>query len=130
MKVAVVIVAIALVTGCATGAPPAVPRPAETGARSPGADPTHGRLINTTSWTLSVWIDHATVNGRAPASVTLQPGDAVPWTLGQGQHRVVAHARTVGQPDGPVVARFDRTIALDPQRVDGWFLRFREADFR
>ena len=70
------------------------------------------------------------MNGGSPASVTLQPGDAVAWTLGQGQHRVVAHARTAGQPGGPVVARFDRTIALDPRRVDGWFLKFREADFR
>jgi len=28
------------------------------------------------------------------------------------------------------IARFDRTIALDPKRTGGWFLRFREADFR
>jgi hypothetical protein len=55
----------------------------------------------------------------------------VPWTLAQGPRRIVAHAYPVGQAGGEVVVgRFDRTIALDPQRVTGWFLRFREADFR
>jgi hypothetical protein len=127
-----VVFAMVLVTGCATGAPgtrPPAPTPAPT-ARPPAADPTKGQFINATSWSLRVWIDPARVNGEGPATVTLKPGEAMPWTLAQGEHRIVAHAHAVTPPGSSVVARFDRTIALDPKRSDGWFLRFREADFQ
>jgi hypothetical protein len=132
----IVVLAIALVAGCATGgpattrpSPPASP-PSGSSIPAPPSDPTTGRFINTTSWSLHVWVDQPPVNGAPPATVTLKPGETVSWTLGQGHHRIVAHAHPVGQPAGTVVARFDRTIALDPKRSDGWFLRFREADFR
>jgi hypothetical protein len=130
-RLVVVVFAIALVAGCATDrAATRPPAPAPTTTRTPAADPTRGQFINTTSWALQVWVDPQPVNSSAPASVTLKPGEAIPWTLRQGEHRIVAHAHAVGQPGGPVVARFDRTIALDPARPEGWFLRFREADFR
>ena len=127
-----VVLAIALVAGCATGGPAttrSAPPPAPS-TPAPASDTTRGRFINTTSWSLHVWVDQPPVNGAPPATVTLKPGETVSWTLGQGHHRIVAHAHSVGQPAGTVVARFDRTIALDPTRSEGWFLRFREADFR
>ena len=126
-----VVFAIALVAGCATGAPATRP-PATTPAPTarPPTDPTKGQFINATSWSLHVWVDPARVNGEAPATVTLKPGETMPWTLAQGEHRIVAHAHTVTTSAGKVVARFDRTIALDPKRPDGWYLRFREADFQ
>jgi hypothetical protein len=126
-----VVFAIALVAGCATGAPATRPPATTPGPTArPPTDPTKGQFINATSWSLRVWIDPARVNGEAPATVTLQPGETMPWTLAQGEHRIVAHAHAVTPSAGKVVARFDRTIALDPKRPDGWYLRFREADFQ
>lgn len=131
VKHAIVLFAIALVAGCATGGKP----PSSSSSRPPvaaprTADATQGRFINATTWSLRVWVDETTVNAASPASVTLKPGETVSWTLGQGQHRIVAHAFAVTQSTDKAVARFDRTIALDPSRPNGWFLRFREADFR
>jgi len=124
-----VVFAIALVAGCATGAPATRPPATTPGPTArPPADPTKGQFINATSWSLRVWVDAARVNGEAPATVTLKPGETMPWTLAQGEHRIVAHALTPSADK--VVARFDRAIALDPKRPDGWYLRFREADFQ
>jgi hypothetical protein len=142
VKRAIVVPAIVLLlAGCASGPPAPTrssPPPATTrstpssppGAGAPASAASQGRFINTTSWSLRVWIDASPANSAAPPTVTLQPGETVPWTLAQGPRRIVAHAYPVGQAGGEVVGRFDRTIALDPQRASGWFLRFREADFR
>lgn len=121
---------MALVAGCATsGQPPtsSSPSPTTTTAKT---DPTHGRFINATTWSLRVWVDDAAANSASPATVTLKPGETVSWTLAQGPHRIVAHAYPVAGSSDKAIARFDRTIALDPKRTSGWFLRFREADFR
>ena len=123
----IVVFAIALVAGCATGGRTPTPPPVATPRT---VDPTQGRFINATTWSLRVWVDQPPANSAAPPTVTLKPGETVSWTLAQGQHRIVAHAYPVTQPSDKAVARFDRTIALDPKRPDGWFLRFREADFR
>ena len=123
--------AIALLAGCAASDAPTTPRASRTGAparESPG-DPTRGQFINATSWSLRVWVDAPVNDDRSP-TVILQAGESVPWVLRPGEHRIVAQAYAAGQPSGPVLARFDRTIALDPKRPEGWFLRFREADFR
>ena len=125
--------AILLTAGCATSGPVPAPTssapPPATAARR-GSDPTQGRFINATTWSLRVWVGEPAANTAWPATVTLKPGETVSWTLAQGQHRVVAHAYAVTESTDKAVARFDRTIALDPNRPDGWFLRFREADFR
>lgn len=129
---AIVVFAISLVAaGCATGgqAPTSSAPPPVTAPRA--SDPTQGRFINATTWSLRVWVDNPpAANSGSPATVTLKPGETVAWTLTQGEHRIVAHAYPLAQPSDKIVARFDRTIALDPKRPDGWFLRFREADFR
>lgn len=128
---AIVVFAIALVAGCATGGgkAPTSSAPPPTTAPKTG-DATQGRFINATTWSLRVWVDEAAANSASPATVTLKPGETVSWKLAQGEHRIVAHAFAVAQSSDKAVARFDRTIALDPKRTDGWFLRFREADFR
>ena len=126
----IVVFAMAAVAGCATGAPATRP-PASAPTPPPAAgDPTQGQFINATSWSLRVWVDPEGVNDGRPATVTLKPGETLPWTLAQGEHRIVAHAHAVTPAADKIVARFDRTIALDPKRTDGWYLRFREADFR
>ena len=129
----IVVFAIALVAaGCATSrkAPPTSSAPPPSTPARTSTDPTQGRFINATTWSLRVWVDETAANSTAPATVTLKPGETVSWTLAQGQHRIVAHAFEVNKSTDKAVARFDRTIALDPGRPNGWFLRFREADFR
>lgn len=118
---------LALLAGCATGRPTTT---TPTPSGPPAGDPTRGQFINATSWSLRVWVDGDPMNTRRTPTVVLQPGEAMPWTLSHGEHRVVAHAHPAARTGEQVVARFDRTIRLDPQRVDGWYLRFREADFR
>jgi hypothetical protein len=117
-----------------SGSPPPPPRPAgggpSGGATSSSADPTQGQFINTTPWALSVWIDGDPVNTAGAAPVVIQPGATTSWTLSRGQHRIVAHARDPAASGERVIGRYDRTIELDPQRAGGWFLRFRETDFR
>jgi hypothetical protein len=134
VRPAIVVFAMALVAaGCATGgqAPTSsAPPPTTSAPPSKKADPTQGRFINATTWSLRVWVGGPPANSASPATVTLKPGETVSWTLAQGQHRIVAHAYPVARSSDKAVARFDRTIALDPQRPEGWFLRFREADFR
>jgi hypothetical protein len=126
---AIVVFAIALVAGCATGGkPPPSSSPPPSAPKT--ADATQGRFINATTWSLRVWVDEAATNSASPATVTLKPGETVSWKLAQGEHRIVAHAFVVAPSSDKAIARFDRTIALDPKRTDGWFLRFREADFR
>jgi plastocyanin len=124
---AIVVFAMALVAGCATGGQAPTPPPV---AAPRTADATQGRFINATTWSLRVWVGEPPANSASAPAVTLKPGETVSWTLAQGQHRIVAHAYPVTQSSDKAVARFDRTIALDPKRPDGWFLKFREADFR
>jgi hypothetical protein len=128
----IVVLTIALAAGCAARGPaPRPPAPsAGSATRAAVNDSTHGRFINVTSWSLRVWVDAKFTNGEPAPSVTLQPGETAAWTLAQGEHRIVAHARAPGSSAETAVARFDRTIALDPKRSEGWYLRFREADFR
>ena len=128
----IVVLTIAFVAGCAAHDTATRPPGRSAGAPTRPAvnDSTHGRFINVTSWSLRVWVDTDFTNGEPAPSVTLQPGETAAWTLAQGQHRIVAHARAQGSSAETVVARFDRTIALDPKRSEGWYLRFREADFR
>ena len=123
---------MALAAGCAARGPATRPSAPSAGAatRAPATDATQGRFINVTSWSLRVWVDTNFTNGAPAPTVTLQPGETAAWTLAQGEHRIVAHAHAPGSSAGTVVARFDRTIALDPKRSEGWYLRFREADFR
>lgn len=131
VKPAIVVFAMLLMAGCATSgqAPPSSSSPPVSTTPRAG-DPTQGRFINATTWSLRVWVDDPPANSASPATVTLKPGETVSWTLAQGQHRIVAHAYPVTPSTDKAVARFDRTIALDPKRPNGWFLRFREADFR
>ena len=129
---------ILVMAGCATSGqiPPSSSAPPTTTASAPPSttdarvNPNQGRFINATTWSVRVWLNEPPANNASPPTVTLKPGETVSWTLAHGQHRVIAHAYPVTQPTDKVVARFDRTIALDPNRPDGWFLRFREADFR
>ena len=123
--------AILLVAGCATSEPvPTSSSPPPPTDPRRVSDPAQGRFINATTWSLRVWVGEPAANTSWPATVTLKPGETVSWTLAQGQHRIVAHAYAVTKSTDKAVARFDRTIALDPNRPDGWFLTFREADFR
>jgi hypothetical protein len=109
--------------GCATSPPPRVSSPS---ASAPA--PTKGHFINTTPWAVRVWvdpIDPGNVEGAEP--LVVPPDGAAPFDLSIGEHRIVARAVPPG--GNRIVGRFDRTIAVEDSRP-GWFLRFRQGDFR
>jgi hypothetical protein len=120
--------------------PPAARGTSATTASAPPATPAtpatattaiEGRFINSTPWALALWVDVDPLNTARAEPVVLQPGGTKSWTLDRGPHRIVAQARAgSASRDERVVGRYDRTIELDPQRAGGWFLRFRESDFR
>jgi hypothetical protein len=117
--------------GCATTAP-APPGQASTppDVNRPHTPPdsTHGQFINATRWSVRVYVGVTPETLATATPVVLAPGESRPWQLDLGQHRVIARAHGVDAGE-PLMGRFDRTIELDPRR-GGWFLRFREADFR
>ena len=111
------------------------PGPARGTSPSPGVnrspaphDSTRGQFINATRWSVRVYVDIVPDRIADVEPLVLRPGESRPWNLDLGQHRVIAraHAAEAGEA---LMGRFDRTIELDPQR-GGWFLRFRETDFR
>jgi hypothetical protein len=75
-----------------------------------------------------VYVDVAPEDLKGAQALVLKPGESQPWQLALGQHRVIARAHSTAAGEA-LMGRFDRTIELDPQR-GGWFLKFRETDFR
>ena len=117
--------------GCATTTPaPGGPPSSRPDVNRPPTphDSTPGHFINATRWSLRVYVGAEPDKLADAQPLVLKPGESKPWQLRLGQHRVIARAHAT-EADEALVGRFDRTIELDPQRA-GWFLRFRETDFR
>jgi hypothetical protein len=112
---------------CATTTPGPAPPPDVNRPRAQN-DSTRGRFINETRWSLRVYVDVDPERLAEAQALVLGPGESQPWQLALGQHRVIARAHGA-EPGEPLKGRFDRTIELDPER-GGWFLKFRETDFR
>jgi hypothetical protein len=130
-SIALTVAVGAIVLGGCIYVDPATPK------NPPPATPTttstsgEGQFINATPWALALWVDVDPVNTAGTAPVVIQPGGTKRWTLERGSHRLVVHAREASASrDERVIGRYDRTIELDPQRAGGWYLRFRESDFR
>ena len=108
--------------------PPTTPPPATPATTSPSGE---GKFINATPWALALWVDVDPLNTARTTPVVIEPGGTKSWTLERGSHRIVVQAREASASrDARVIGRYDRTIELDPQRPGGWYLRFRESDFR
>lgn len=99
------------------------PPPTAAGPRTPGL------LINSTKWTVNVYLDSdPTATGAVP-SLTLRPGEGRRLALLAGPHRIVA--RPAGESTGAPEAtgRYERRIQIDP-RDRGFRLQLLEGEFR
>jgi hypothetical protein len=109
------------------GPPPAawqgVPPPTAAGPRTPGL------LVNSTKWTVIVYLDSDPAASGVIPSLTLRPGEGRRLALLAGPHRIVA--RPVGEPSGaPAPAgKYEREIQIDP-RDRGFRLQLLEGEFR
>ncbi|MFQ5840182.1 MAG: glycine zipper domain-containing protein [Candidatus Methylomirabilales bacterium] len=92
-------------------------------------DPTQGEFVNTTPFTIHLFIDPDGPQNQVAPSATLNPGESRPAVLDVGQHRIKAEAWRDTQLGKRMVGRYDRTILVDV-RANGWSLRFSEGDFR
>jgi hypothetical protein len=121
-----------LLVGCAgspSPPPSTVPSASPTRTIIVPRDPTKGQFINATRWAVSVWVDADAAALDRPSPIVLKPGESSALELALGEHRVFARAMAAAESGERLVGRFDRTIAVDAWRP-GWFLRFREGDFR
>lgn len=99
------------------------PPPTALGPRTPGL------LVNSTKWTVNVYLDSdPAVTGVVP-SLTLRPGEGRQLALLAGPHRIIA--RPVGEPTAAPAptGRYERQIQIDP-RDRGFRLRLLEGEFR
>ena len=99
------------------------PPPTALGPRTPGL------LVNSTKWTLNVYLDgDPAVTGAVP-SLSLRPGEGRQLALLAGPHRIIA--RPVGEPPGAPTptGRYERQIQIDP-RDRGFRLQLSEGEFK
>ena len=114
--------------GAWQGAPPpgawqSPPSPTAAAPRTPGL------LINTTRWTVNVYLDTDPASPGVFPFLVLRPGESRHMALLAGPHRIVARpvAETAGAAEG--VGRYERQIQIDP-RDRSFRLQLSEGDFR
>jgi len=109
------------------GPPPAawqgVPPSTAAGRRTPGL------LLNTTKWTVNVYLDSDPAATNAAPLLILRPGEGRHVALVPGPHRIVA--RSVGETTGTreYAGRYERQILIDP-RDRSFRLQLSEGEFK
>jgi hypothetical protein len=90
---------------------------------------TPGLLINTTRWTVNVYLDTDPASPGVLPFLVLRPGESRHLALLAGPHRIVARpvAETAGMAER--VGRYERQIQIDP-RDRGFRLQLLEGEFR
>ena len=131
LSIALAVAAGTVILGGCIYLDPATPKNLPSATPATTSTSVEGQFINATPWALALWVDVDPLNTAHTAPVVIQPGGTKSWALERGSHRIVVQAREASASrDERVVGRYDRTIELDPQRAGGWYLRFRETDFR
>ncbi len=94
-----------------------------------GPPRTLGTLVNTTSWTVNVYLDTDPASPGALPSLMLRPGEGRQLALIAGPHRIVAKpaAETSGAPAPD--ARYERRIQIEPRDRD-FRLQLSEGEFK
>ncbi|HYL81010.1 MAG TPA: glycine zipper domain-containing protein [Candidatus Acidoferrum sp.] len=108
-----------------------VPPPTQASVTVPGqypADPTRGRLVNSTPFRVQVYIDADPTRGGT-SGYSMNPNEVLPVNLDVGPHRIVAVATRDTQFGQRTVGQLDRPVNVDV-RGSGWEMRFNEGDFR
>jgi hypothetical protein len=85
-------------------------------------------FVNSTRWTLNVYLDGNAVIVGVPPTFTLRPGESRQVAMMPGPHRILAQPGA-GTLDAPASAQYQRQIQIDPR--DRYFrLQITEGDFR
>jgi len=90
---------------------------------------TPGLLINTTRWTVNVYLDTDPASPGVLPFLVLRPGESRHLALLAGPHRIVARpvAETAGMAER--VGRYERQIQIDP-RDRSFRLQLSEGEFK
>lgn len=121
------LLSLAVLGGCATGT--AGTRAGDVNTPAATYGPTKGELVNSTPWSVQVFVDPDVQHLDRTKPLVLAPGTSLPFEFDREPHRIVAQAREGTTPDARVVGRFDRTIRVERQGAK-WSLKFRQTDFR
>lgn len=110
------------------------PPPVPSGAWQPppptmGAPRTPGLLVNSSHWTVNVYLDaDPAAPGVAPL-FTLRPGESRQLALVAGSHRIVARPTAEAAAGAMPTGRYERQIQIDP-RDRSFRLQLSEGDFK
>ena len=110
--------------------PPAIEKNTLLGAAAIPAEP--GAIIgfvNSTRWTVRVYINPDAKNVKATTPVVLLSNQVVPSYLDVGNHRIIARAYVNTQFGERLVGELTEEIEIFEDRP-GWFLKFQDYDFR
>jgi len=94
-----------------------------------GATRTPGVLVNTTKWTVNVYLDVDPAIAGIPPLLTLRPGESRQLALIAGSHQIVARpAADIATGVAPA-GRYERQIQIDA-RDRSFRLQLSEGDFK
>ncbi len=94
-----------------------------------GPPRTPGMLVNSTRWTVNVYLDSDPATPGVPPLLVLRPGEGRQLALVAGPHRIVAKPAAEGSGAAPPTARYDRQIQIEP-RDRSFRLQLSEGEFR
>ncbi len=89
---------------------------------------TPGLLVNTTRWTVNVYLDADPSSAGVPPLLTLRPGESRQLALVAGPHRIVAQAAPESAGAAPPAGRYERQIRIEP-RDRNFRLQLSEGEF-
>jgi len=94
-----------------------------------GVSRTPGVLVNTTRWTINVYLDtDSSAPGVSPL-LTLRPRESRQVALVAGQHRIVAQPVAEAAGSTPPAGRYERQIQIEP-RDRNFRLQLSEGEFK
>ncbi len=90
---------------------------------------TPGLLVNTTRWTVNVYLDTDPSSAGVPPLLTLRPGESRQLALVAGLHRIVAQAAPETAGAAPPAGRYERQIQIEPRDRE-FRLQLSEGEFK
>ena len=90
---------------------------------------TPGLLVNTTRWTVNIYLDADPSSAGVPPLLTLRPGESRQLALVAGTHRIVAQAAPEAAGAAPPAGRYERQIQIEP-RDRNFRLQLSEGEFK
>ncbi len=115
--------------GAMQGPPPPAGRQGPPPPAMAGPPRTPGMLVNSTGWTVNVYLDSDPATPGVPPLLVLRPGEGRHLALVAGPHRIVAKPAAESSGAASPTARYDRQIQIEP-RDRSFRLQLSEEEFR